>query len=211
MLILWRLNAYHVLPLVISSHLRILCVMYECPTLISQAVNWLSGMCLVLCCTILNVSPGYEMRHTHTHTPAETSLLYVCSEQVTGALQQYSMEWKMAGGRTATMKATALCALHKVSMHIKIQQISSAWKHVSQQIYGNTMCVFGCLQKQNEVKLINWPYFSASSLITNLYKHRLARSKYITHSLKLEHMVRWRSSKRGHLGHFTTVTLPLSS
>lgn len=169
----------------------------------------LSGMCLVLCCTILNVSPGYEMRHTHT--PAETSLLYVCSEQVTGALQQYSMEWKMAGGRTATMKATALCALHKVSMHIKIQQISSAWKHVSQQIYGNTMCVFGCLQKQNEVKLINWPHFSASSLITNLYKHRLARSKYITHSLKLEHMVRWRSSKRGHLGHFTTVTLPLSS
>lgn len=71
MLILWRLNAYHVLPLVISSQLRILCVMYECPTLISQAVN--SVECVLSCVVQYWMLAPVTRWDTHTHTCRDKS------------------------------------------------------------------------------------------------------------------------------------------
>ena len=97
----------------ISEH-SVLLYQNKCTLSISQAVN--SVECVYLCCTILHVGHGWEMTHTHTHThtQAETSLLYVCWEQVTGALRQYSMEWKMSGGADCCYESCCfMCIIQK--------------------------------------------------------------------------------------------------
>lgn len=77
---------------------------YTCSFSISQAVN--SVKCVLLCCTILHSSWWCT-----THTQAETSLLNVCWEQVTGALQQYSVERKNGWGMNCDYESCCLTCI----------------------------------------------------------------------------------------------------